>query len=736
MDLQSQLCVCVLLLCQVLIFAVAAKDAECTPGFQQKIFYIEQPPEITEDQLVLNVLFDDCQGNDGVVYEVSHPDFRVEHDGSLIALRDVIDTTPTFFIHAHSDHSDDLAEVKFLAKERHGSIKNMLKAPRHLPFPRHRRSIVAPSMSIPEGQRVPFPKNVGTVVVTELPAGAKFRVSGKGADQEPKGTFRIEESTGKVQVTKSLDREDIALYNLRVEVVDDSGKTIEGPAELEIAIIDQNDNRPIFREGPYVGHVLEGSPTGTTVMHMVAYDADDPTTDNAVLRYNIVKQIPDKPSPNMFFIDPEKGDIVTVVSPQLLDRETLPAAQYELTIEAKDMAGMEVGLTGSATATIIIDDKNDHPPEFTKKEFQATVKEGTTGVMVNLTVEDQDDPTTGAWRAVYTIINGNPGQSFEIHTNPQTNEGMLSVVKPLDYEITAFHTLLIKVENEDPLIPDVAYGPSSTATVQINLLDVNEGPVFYPDPMHVTKSENIPIGSVLFTVNSTDPDKLQHQSIRYSILSDEAGWLYINPLNGTINTTSTLDRESIFVHNNTYTALILAIDNGFPPATGTGTFQVTLEDVNDNAPFIYPTVARVCEDSKDLNVVVLGASDRDLHLDSDFFRFELGKQTGLDKVWKITTLNNTHAQVSLLQHLKRANYVVPVMVTDAGKPPLTNNTELVVQVCSCKNKMDCSSADAPHASLLLFLVLSLSSLLCTYRNLRITRSLCAIVHCVRSISPA
>lgn len=49
--------------------------------------------------------------------------------------------------------------------------------------------------------------------------------------------------------------------------------------------------------------------------------------------------------------------------------------------------------------------------------------------MVNLTVNDKDDPTTGAWRAVYTIINGNPGQSFEIHTNPNTNEGMLSVVK-------------------------------------------------------------------------------------------------------------------------------------------------------------------------------------------------------------------------------------------------------------------------------------------------------------------
>ncbi|XP_075432824.1 cadherin-13 isoform X2 [Ascaphus truei] len=452
----------------------------------------------------------------------------------------------------------------------------------------------------------------------------------------------------------------------------------------------------------------------TAVMHMEAFDADDPTTNNAILRYSIIKQTPDEPSPNMFYIDPEKGEIVTVVSPAQLDRETLSTPKYELIIGAKDMSGSEdVGLVGTATATIVIDDKNDHPPEFTRKEFQATVKEGMTLVMVNLSVRDQDDPSTGAWRAVYTIINGNPGQSFEIHTNPKTNEGMLSVVKPLDYEISAFHTLLIKVENEDPLIPDVGYGSSSTATVQITVLDVNEGPVFHPDPMTVTKKENIQIGSSLFTVNATDPDTLQHQSIRYSILKDEAGWLYINPVNGTINTTSSLDRESTFVHDNTYTALILAIDNGSPPATGTGTFQITLEDVNDNVPYIYPTLAKVCEDSKDLNVVILGASDRDLYSNSDPFKFELSKQTGPDKVWKITPLNNTHAQISLLHNLKRANYNVPVLVTDAGKPPLTNSTELKIQVCYCKkSKMDCSSGEVPQVSVAALLLFSLFSLFC------------------------
>lgn len=53
---------------------------------------------------------------------------------------------------------------------------------------------------------------------------------------------------------------------LEVEVTDLSGKIIDGPVRLDISVIDQNDNRPMFKEGPYIGHVMEGSPTGKFVM--------------------------------------------------------------------------------------------------------------------------------------------------------------------------------------------------------------------------------------------------------------------------------------------------------------------------------------------------------------------------------------------------------------------------------------------------------------------------------------
>lgn len=54
-------------------------------------------------------------------------------------------------------------------------------------------------------------------------------------------------------------------------------------------------------------------------MTVTANDADDVTTANGMVRYRIVTQTPQSPSQNMFTINSETGDIVTVAAG--LDRE-------------------------------------------------------------------------------------------------------------------------------------------------------------------------------------------------------------------------------------------------------------------------------------------------------------------------------------------------------------------------------------------------------------------------------
>ncbi|TEA30927.1 hypothetical protein DBR06_SOUSAS7010035, partial [Sousa chinensis] len=161
------------------------------------------------------VTFSDCKGNDKLHYEVSSPYFKVNNDGSLVALRNITAVGKTLFVHAQTPHAEDMAELVIVGgKDIRGSLQDIFKFERTSPVPRQKRSIVVSPILIPENQRQPFPRDVGKVVDSDRPEGSKFRLTGKGVDQEPKGIFRINENTGSVSVTRNLDRETIATYQV------------------------------------------------------------------------------------------------------------------------------------------------------------------------------------------------------------------------------------------------------------------------------------------------------------------------------------------------------------------------------------------------------------------------------------------------------------------------------------------------------------------------------------------
>ncbi|KAL2090731.1 hypothetical protein ACEWY4_012994 [Coilia grayii] len=131
--------------------------------------------------------------------------------------------------------------------------------------------------------------------------------------------------------------------------------------------------------------------------------------------------------------------------------------------------------------------------------------------------------------------------------------------------------------------------------------------------------------------------------IWYYKLSDPADWLRINTSNGEITTLATLDRESPDVKNNIYQATFLAADDGKPvPATGTGTLQIYLTDVNDNAPVLQPREAQVCERSRYGSRINLTATDPDADQSAGPFNFELPPYPpSVRRNWTITQFNGT-----------------------------------------------------------------------------------------------
>lgn len=87
----------------------------------------------------------------------------------------------------------------------------------------------------------------------------KYILSGEGA-----GTiFVIDDKTGNIHATKTLDREEQAQYTLTAQAVDrGTNKPLEPPSEFIVKVQDINDNPPEFLHGPYYARVPEMSNVG------------------------------------------------------------------------------------------------------------------------------------------------------------------------------------------------------------------------------------------------------------------------------------------------------------------------------------------------------------------------------------------------------------------------------------------------------------------------------------------
>uniref|UniRef100_A0A673XIF1 Cadherin 2, type 1, N-cadherin (neuronal) n=1 Tax=Salmo trutta TaxID=8032 RepID=A0A673XIF1_SALTR len=552
---------------------------------------------------------------------------------------------------------------------------------------RVKRDWVIPPINVPENSRGQFPEELVRIRSDrDKNRLLRYSVTGPGADQPPTGIFIINPISGQLSVTKPLDREHISNFHLRAHAVDLNGNQIENPIDIVINVIDMNDNRPEFTHTIYNGSVPEGSKPGSFVMTVTSVDKDDPKTANGMLRYKIISQNPESPSSNMFTINNKTGGIITVAAG--LDREKVP--QYTLIIQATDMEGNPTyGLSNTATAIIRITDVNDNPPEFTADTFYGDVHENRVNVIVaNLTVTDKDQPHTASWRTVYRITAGDPTGRFSIPTDPTTNEGLVTVVKPIDYEVSRSFVLTVLAENEVALARGIHLPRQSTATVSVRIADVNESPEFSPNPKAIKLEEGLPAGSLLTTFTAQDPDRYMQQNIRIAgLLMLTDNMFYDCHVTSCCNCVLL---ESPYVKNNLYNITFMASDNGIPPASGTGTLQMYLLDINDNAPHVFPPEVEMCE-KPEPNAINITASDPDLTPNAGPFAFELANRPAdARRNWTLTRLNGEYAQIRLrIGFLESGIYEVPIIITDSGNLPMSNTSYLRVKVCQCDHHGDC-----------------------------------------------
>ncbi|XP_074056725.1 cadherin-1 [Macrotis lagotis] len=670
----------------------------CRPGFASESYTFEVPrPHLERGRVLGQVKFENCSGKKLNAYYPEDSRFKVTIEGVVLVKRLVHlhNLETSFNIYAWDaegkKHSTRLTLKRTSIHHRrhqhhqhhhpHGEESVPAEQTEVLMFPdsrpglkRQKRDWVIPPISCPENEKGPFPKDLVQIKSNrDKETKVFYSITGPGADEPPKGIFIIERESGMLKVTAPLDREDIAKYILYSHAVSSNGQSVEDPMEIVIRVTDQNDNRPEFTQEVFKGFVIEGAHPGTSVMQVSATDKDDDeNTYNALIAYSILSQEPKAPHDSMFTINRKNG-IISVVTTGL-DRESIP--EYTLIVQAADLDGE--GLTTTATAVITVTDANDNPPIFNPNTYTGQVPENEVdAVITRLKVTDADVPNTPAWRAVYSVLNDENGL-FAVTTDPETNEGILKTAKGLDFEAKEKYILHVTVVNE---VPFAVILPTSTATVTVNVLDVNEAPVFIPPVLRVEIPEDFTVGDKITSYTAEDPDKLMAQKITYRMWRDPANWLEVNPETGTIFTQDNLDRENLeYVKNSTYTAVIVAVDDGSPAATGTGTLLLFLSDVNDNGPIPDPRKMDICQ--RDPVPQIINIIDPDLPPNTSPFTAELTHGASVN--WTVDYRDDARESLLLSpkKELELGEHKINLKLTDNQNKDQV--TTLEVYVCDCE----------------------------------------------------
>ncbi|KAF3828819.1 hypothetical protein GH733_004725 [Mirounga leonina] len=530
----------------------------------------------------------------------------------------------------------------------------------------------------------------------------KYILSGDGAGD----LFIINENTGDIQATKRLDREEKPVYILRAQAINRrTGRPVEPESEFIIKIHDINDNEPIFTKDVYTATVPEMSDVGTFVVQVTATDADDPTYGNsAKVVYSILQGQP------YFSVESETGIIKTA----LLNMDRENREQYQVVIQAKDMGGQMGGLSGTTTVNITLTDVNDNPPRFPQSTYQFKTPESSPPGTPIGRIKASDADTGENAEIEYSITEGEGLDMFDVITDQETQEGVITVKKLLDFEKKKVYTL--KVEASNPHVePRFLYlGPfKDAATVRIMVEDVDEPPVFSKLAYILQIREDAQINTTIGSVTAQDPDAARNP-VKYSVdrHTDMDRIFNIDSGNGSIFTSKLLDRETLLWHNITVIATEISKSNLTPqlsPGDGARNnpkqssrvpLYIKILDVNDNAPEFaefYETF--VCEKAKaDQLIQTLRAIDKDDPYSGHQFSFSLAPEAASGSNFTIhDNKDNTAGILTRKNGYNRhemSTYLLPVVISDNDYPVQSSTGTVTVRVCACDHHGNMQSCHA------------------------------------------
>ncbi|KAJ8394568.1 hypothetical protein AAFF_G00043710 [Aldrovandia affinis] len=269
--------------------------------------------------------------------------------------------------------------------------------------------------------------------------------------------FRVEELSGKIQLLKSsLSRKEAPEYQLTVKVTDQGGADtgLSNECKIVIKVIDINNEIPVFEQNDYgTKSTPEDTPLGTTLLTVLAMDADDLGTGSSKVEYHIT----DGNQDGLFSIDDE-GNIYVV---QPLDFES--KSTYRLQIDATNPEPLVPGVAYDSRSTtfLSIEVTNvDELPEFDQDIYMVNIPENATVGTIVVKLEAKDPE--GA--EISYKLEGDVKNWLELNAT----SGEIKTKAKLDHEEVAVYA--IKVTAYEKELPE----NEVQADVSIQILNVND----------------------------------------------------------------------------------------------------------------------------------------------------------------------------------------------------------------------------------------------------------------------
>ena len=479
-------------------------------------------------------------------------------------------------------------------------------------------------------------------------------------------SFKVSESTGELSVAANLDYErDSAHKTILIIACDKGDNPLSATATVYLTIIDVGNNPPqislTYLEteiSPNVILVSENSPMNKTVVHVSVEDTDTGQNGNVTcLTYNTyfgMKEVTASTG--------RKGYKVFVQ--HLLNRESMD--RHNVTVTCIDGGDME----SSVAFVVSVKDENDNFPIFSTYIYKASVLENVTygAEIVRVNATDADIGDNG--RVTYAIANDSV-TDFEV----EENTGIVRTRKSFDRETDPQEVFKV-------LAMDNGETPkTSTATVILNILDVNDCvPTFTKmDPFEV--KENSPPNTYVDTVTATDNDLGDNKKLAYYLIPDKTGAVIPFDIfeDGRIHTNRELDRETV----PKYEFEVGVRDHGIPPLNSSVKVTVNVQDVNDETPyFIFPsseagnnTVVTLNKVSENPFTTVL-ARDNDDGINKEVMYFIANGNK--EDIFSIESESGNMYILKYVPLTADKTYVLTLSVYDKGQPSLFSKETLHV----------------------------------------------------------